>query len=143
MNWGHGITIAIVLFMGFIVYLAYRTTRAEFDLVSPTYYEDELVYEQDKQSLERGLPFLVDLKQEDLGDKVRFQMPKELTGNISKGSIHVKHPALSKFDKQATFTSGEVSVDKTGLLPNVNYLVRIQFTANGLVYRFDSNLILT
>jgi len=45
MNWGKGITIALVLFIGFIVCLGTILMRQNVDLVADDYYQQEIQYE--------------------------------------------------------------------------------------------------
>lgn len=45
MNWGWKIAIGYTAFALFILYLVYRTTGVEFELVTPDYYAQELAYQ--------------------------------------------------------------------------------------------------
>lgn len=45
MNWGKGITIALILFIGFIVTLGTILMRQDVDLVAEDYYQQEINYE--------------------------------------------------------------------------------------------------
>ena len=47
MNWGKGVTIAFILFVGFIMFMVVGAFRENFDLVSDDYYLEEINY-QDK-----------------------------------------------------------------------------------------------
>lgn len=44
MNWGRGITIGLITFMGFITFLVVSLMRHKVDLVSEDYYQQELDY---------------------------------------------------------------------------------------------------
>lgn len=46
MNWGHGITIFLILFVSFMATLVYLTTRSTFDLEVEDYYQQELAYQE-------------------------------------------------------------------------------------------------
>ncbi len=45
MNWGKGITVALVLFVGFIVTLGVILMKQNVDLVTDDYYQQEIDYE--------------------------------------------------------------------------------------------------
>ncbi|XOV68769.1 MAG: FixH family protein [Fluviicola sp.] len=45
MNWGRGITVALVMFIGFIVTLGVILMRQNVDLVTEDYYQQEINYE--------------------------------------------------------------------------------------------------
>jgi hypothetical protein len=54
MNWGKGITIAMILFIGFIVYLATIMMTRKVDLESEDYYVREIAYEQEIDALKNA-----------------------------------------------------------------------------------------
>lgn len=54
-NWGHGIALTLILFIAFIVVLVRGTFQQRIDLTSEDYYNKEVVYDKEKQALERGL----------------------------------------------------------------------------------------
>ncbi|RYM32054.1 hypothetical protein ERX46_15310 [Brumimicrobium glaciale] len=45
MNWGKAITIALIAFMSYIVYMVVILISQDTDLVSPDYYKDEVKFE--------------------------------------------------------------------------------------------------
>lgn len=47
MNWGKAITIALVAFMSYIVYMVVILISQDTDLVSPDYYKDEVKFERE------------------------------------------------------------------------------------------------
>lgn len=47
MNWGKGITIALIAFMSYIVYMAIVLMSKDTDLVSTDYYKNEVQFEQE------------------------------------------------------------------------------------------------
>ena len=51
MNWGKGITIALVLFMGFIVYLVVVLISQNVNLESEDYYQKDVAYEKEINAL--------------------------------------------------------------------------------------------
>ncbi len=50
MNWGKGITVVMILFMGFIITLTTIMMRTSTDLESEDYYSREVNYEQEIQA---------------------------------------------------------------------------------------------
>jgi nitrogen fixation protein FixH len=50
MNWGKGLTVAMILFMGFIIYLTVIKLQKTLDLEVENYYEREINYEQEIQA---------------------------------------------------------------------------------------------
>jgi hypothetical protein len=54
MNWGKGIAIALVLFMGFIVYLAVVLMTNKVDLESEDYYQQEMAYDTEMKAIKNA-----------------------------------------------------------------------------------------
>lgn len=44
MNWGHKLTFTILVFIGLMSYLVYRSLNTDFQLVEKDYYNNELQY---------------------------------------------------------------------------------------------------
>lgn len=47
MNWGKGITIALIAFMSYIIYMAIVLMNQDTELVTPDYYKKEVLFEQE------------------------------------------------------------------------------------------------
>lgn len=47
MNWGKAITIALIVFMSYIIYMVVVLVSQDTDLVSPDYYKDEVAFERE------------------------------------------------------------------------------------------------
>lgn len=62
MNFGHGITIALIAFVIFILTLVTSFLRQDVDLEYTDYYTRELVFNETKEATENGLPFLNNLQ---------------------------------------------------------------------------------
>lgn len=73
-NWGHGITIFIVLFMAFIVTLVVKTFNHNADLVQDDFYEQEVLFDGKKESISnyKNLDFKVEINQIPEGVQIKF-----------------------------------------------------------------------
>jgi hypothetical protein len=84
-NWGHGITLAIIAFMSFIIYIVVQTFGLNADLVQDDFYEEE-IRTNDKKLMSQNYEKLNDkitVNQTEEGIVITF--PKELadaTGRI-------------------------------------------------------------
>lgn len=113
-NWGKGIVIAIVLFIGFILYFVISMSTDEkfsHDLVTEKYYEKELKYQDriDAAKNAQGLGEKVAIKKTADGLVLRF--PEIFKEKTVKGKVFLYRPS----DKQLDF---EISFSKTN-----NYLL--------------------
>lgn len=140
MNWGHGITIAIISFMGYILFLVYQTTKAEIDLVSNTYYEDELGYNERKLALERSLPYVSQLKCEVKSEVINYTLPA-LTSGV-EGTITFRHPRNEEGDVRYSFDRETIAISRAKLEDEVPYNVVIIYNSGGEDYRIETKLIL-
>ncbi len=100
-NWGTGIVIAILCFMGFILYFVITmSVNKEYshDLVTEKYYQQELEYqdqieaEKNSQTLEEN----VSIKQTADGLVVSF--PKDLDYKSIQGKVFLYRPSNKQLD---------------------------------------------
>jgi len=98
MNWGKGITIALVLFIGFIVALGTILMRQNVDLVAEDYYQQEIDYETQisAESNAKKLEKTPQITQDE--DYFMVQIPE---GDFKKVTVDLKRPNNS--DKDLSF----------------------------------------
>ncbi|MBD3637337.1 MAG: FixH family protein [Crocinitomicaceae bacterium] len=98
MNWGKGITIGIVLFVGFILSFVYRAFQQDFDLVRDDYYEHEAHFETEKinRSNYDHLEEKIEITQREKG--VCFQFPSNIS-STTKGTIEFYRPDGKIYDR--------------------------------------------
>lgn len=130
MNWGKGLTIVIIAFMSFILYMVITLiTKGNADLVSEDYYKKEIEYEKEISALKNSeeAKEKVIVKEDD--NFLIFQFPT--TKNIENIEIHLLRPNNDKGD--LTFTeknTKNVMVDKKKLEKGV-YKASISYTSEG------------
>lgn len=98
MNWGKGITVALILFIGFIVVLGTILMRQNVDLVAEDYYQQEIDYET--QITAESNAKKLDAKPQISQDETYFmiQIPE---GDFKKIKLQLNRPNNS--DKDLTF----------------------------------------
>jgi len=135
-NWGTGITIFALAFVAFILNLVFRCSKEQVELVSESYYSNEIRFQEriDRQSnlLESG-EFVKLVMSPDSLDMFfpRFSGQTEL-----KGTIHFFRPDESSKDFTVPVsTNGSYfqSVAIADLKPG-NWKVQIDFDAGGKPY---------
>lgn len=100
-NWGTGIVISFILFMGFILYfvvLANTDARYDHDLVTEEYYKQELQYQNELNSSQRSLNdgMEVMVKEDDNGLLLTF--PESLNPKEIKGKVSLYRPSDKRLD---------------------------------------------
>lgn len=133
-NWGTGIVISFIIFCGLIVSAVVIAVNQDFDLVSETYYQDELAYQEhiDQRSNLKSSGLSVALTQSD--DHFLFEFPEQFEN--AAGQIKFYHPSRSIFDKAYAIELDEdleQIIDKSELVKG-RFKVQIQWTADGKSY---------
>ena len=97
MNWGKGLTIAIIAFMSFILYMVITLmTKGNADLVSEDYYKKEIEYEKEITALKNSENATEKVTINDKGEFIVFQFPT--TKEIDNIEIHLLRPNNDKAD---------------------------------------------
>ena len=94
MNWGWKITLVYIAFAAMIISFVIRARSNRIDLVTPDYYEQELIYEQ-KISAQRNV---VELDEPPTvkalsGGLFTVQFPSSFSGTTMNGTIHLYCPS--------------------------------------------------
>ncbi len=144
MNWGKGITITIILFVSFIIYLVFTCMKqTDIHLVSDDYYEQEIAYQQviDKKSnLEKlgGKPKMSVLSSKEL----LLDMSGLSQWDQSQGSIQMFRPSNPSLDR--TFN---LSLDNHGQqvitmdnLQSGKWICKINWKRLGTEYYFEQTV---
>lgn len=137
MNWGKGIAIFLVLFIGFITTLAVILMRANTDLVSEDYYLKEVNYgseiiaEQNAINAEAELI----LEEDDDGLFIRVKkevLPKEITVHLLRGNA-------ASDDVRKTTSGSSVYIPKEELL-NGKYVLTVNWEIEGQFYQLKEEV---
>lgn len=99
MNWGKGITVFIILFMGFIGSMVYIAFTKNADLVRDDYYENELAFDQTKQEKRNYTTAGEKIHIEKNESGITFLFP-EMMDNNSDGTIEFYRPDQKKYDRE-------------------------------------------
>lgn len=141
-NWGTKIALAFVLFCSFILFMVVRAFQQNVDLVSDTYYLDELAYQtriDERNNLaQSGLEIGLDQSQAEV--ILTFPEPfKE-----ASGAIYFYHPSRKLFDKQYAIALNEDNrqVILKDALVKGRFKVRINWTVDNTPYFQEKEIFL-
>ena len=98
MNWGKGITIVLICFIGFIGTFVYIAFTKNADLVSENYYENELSYDQTKTEKSNYTALNSEINIDKVEEGIVFQFPSEM-GDLKSGSIEFYRPDQKIYDR--------------------------------------------
>lgn len=99
MNWGYKIIAVYAVFVVGIMYLVFRSTQEDQDLVANDYYEQELKYQQVIDATARANALSSSVKSELKNDgELRIQFPAEMKGKHTEADILLYCTADKKKD---------------------------------------------
>ena len=141
MNWGVKITIAFVLFAGFILYMVVRSYQQDIELVSDTYYSEEINF-QNRINQKANLKALGEkVKVSTISrDQVNLEFP--MNHETASGEVHFYHVSRQLFDKKFPIQLdliGQQIIDTEKLVAG-RYRVKLSWEIDGKGYFQESEL---
>ena len=132
MNWGKSIIVAFILFGAFIATLVTVCVRQDVSLVSPDYYQQELVY-QDQIARINNTSKLIDKPVITVIDNQSVEIRFNQFSHVEKGMLHLFRPSDDAMDQKINFTASEQSSRSFKVSPMEKgmYRARMQWTMNG------------
>lgn len=100
-NWGTGIVIAIVFFMGFILYFVIKMSTDKtysHDLVTEKYYQKELKFQAEINAEENAKEFKEKINVKHTSEGLVIDFPKGLEYNKIKGKVFLYRPSSKQLD---------------------------------------------
>ncbi|MDC8005206.1 FixH family protein [Aureisphaera galaxeae] len=100
-NWGTGIVLGMMAFIGFILYFVITmTTQKKFDhdLVTEAYYAKEMVYQQEIDAESNLQEFDEVMKGERVTEGWKITFPSEVEPSKVQGTVFLYRPSNQKLD---------------------------------------------
>ena len=144
-NWGTGIVLAFVAFIAFILFFVIRMStdsRADHDLVTKEYYQQELAYQEEIDAEQNARALDTELLIEKTADGLRITLPKALQNSNSNGTMSLYRPSNKHLDFDLP-----IRLSKTHLLiPDKRLLdgrwdIKIHIEHEGENYLFKERII--
>lgn len=105
MNWGKGITIAIILFISYIMFMVVTMIRTSSDLVEDNYYEEGVNFEQKIQAIRNSQAIKNKIAINIDEHFLSIEFPSEvIMDSIIEGKIHLYRPEDGNLDKHFAFS---------------------------------------
>jgi hypothetical protein len=134
MSWGKWIVVSFLLFAGFIATLATICMKEDVGLVSSSYYDEELQYQQQMKRMSNASaltqPPVLKAGQNQL--LVQYHQLKD----IDKGQLKLYRPSDARLDKTFLVPAGssEEVVFDLGETPRGMYRAKFEWSINGIEY---------
>lgn len=135
-NWGYGIALFYLIFVGALVYQVWKSTQYDHALVSEQYYQDDLNYQQHYNKLvnTRNLQQDLLILEDDNRHLIKLHFPAEL-GQVS-GEVRFFCPSASHHDFSVpvrTDDRGIQLVSTQDLRPGM-WRIKVDWQAAGTPY---------
>ena len=101
LNWGFGIVLAFIGFIGFILYfviIANTDQKAEHNLVTDEYYQEELKYQEEINALENAKNLNVRFNFEQTTEGLRITIPETVRQQKTEGTVSLYRPSNKQLD---------------------------------------------
>ncbi len=139
LNWGHWLTIAIVVMCLGIIFLVYKATSYNYDMVLPNYYEEELKFNDQAQASRNAqeLSRSIILTQEK--DYLIVEFPTECIGKTMQGYIQLYRPSDADKDIIVPIQFGRESIQAIPLSKTIHgmYILKTEWKMDGKEYKVE------
>lgn len=138
MNWGKGITIAIIAFMGFILFMVVKATQTSTDLYAEDYYAQEVNYQATIDAKNNGKKLSGTMDVSFTPEAVLVSFPQELAAHGVQGVVHFYRPDNAAFDKTfpIELTGNTLAIKREQLVVGT-YQVKANFSIGEKPYQLE------
>lgn len=144
-TWGHGIVIALTLFIGFILYLLFifPMGKQNSDLVSETYYQDELSYQEVINAKTNADALTAKPKYQQNQKGITIAFPQGIISKEAKIEYYLYRTDDKNKDKTNTV---KLSSENTIQIPNTllekgNYTLKVKWEQNQKKFQVDYDVV--
>lgn len=143
-NWGTGIAIAIVAFIGFIMYFVITMSTDNtysHDLVTDKYYQQELKYQQEIDAEKNASVLKENIKLSKTPQGLQIKFPDDFSSKEIKGKVFLYRPSNKQldFEMPISITNTYLLVPEKRLLGG-RWNITISWTYKNTAYLFKKEL---
>ncbi len=141
MNWGYKILIIYSAFVLGIVFMVYKSTQQNIDLVTTDYYAKELVYQDRIDEAKRTSLLSAPVSIVEKNRQLEIVFPTEFIDKKITGSVKIYFPADEKKDAVKSFETTGSMVEMP--IPEKNkgfHYVQVSWVADGLNYYCEQKI---
>ena len=144
-NWGTGLVIGMVLFIGFIMYFVIQIMtdkNLDYDLVTEDYFQKELIYQDELNALENSNSLKDNVKGErtDKGWEITF--PSDIEYSEITGTVLLYRPSSKKLDFQLPIElTGSVLLIPDELMVGGKWSTIVTWSYRGKDYLFKEEIV--
>lgn len=143
MNWGKGLTIALIGFITYILSMVFVMINQPNDKVEEDYYQQEINYESRKIATENAFKYKQDIALNITENYVEIIFPKEINvAKINTGILYFYRPENAKLDKKIAVKNNEGNTQKVlrSALTKGNYILKLSWEENNKNYYLEKEI---
>lgn len=143
MNWGYKILAVYGIFVAGILFMVFKSSQQNFDLVTEDYYAKELKFQQQIDATGRTRALSEPVKTEVKEHQLLVHFPKDLAGEKIEGQLQLYYAADKAKDIVKDFTAVDNSAAMA--LPAAGkgqYELHLKWTAGGVSYYYEEKIFL-
>lgn len=143
MSWGNKLVLVFIGFAALMFTLVYKAMNTKFELVSKTYYEDELRY-QDKIDGKQNAAALGSLEITKEAEALKIHLPGELNTRQLEGEawFYCKIDANKDLRMPLSVDEAGVQTVPLNLLPAHQYQLKLSWVVDGKHYYMEKDIAL-
>lgn len=133
MNWGKGITLAIIAFISYILFMVFTMISTSSDLVEDNYYEKGINFESRIQAIKNSKAIkeriLIRVEKEFLA----IEFPEDvIMKDVTEGTIHLYRPENGKLDRRFSFSkaAGNMQLVELNKIEKGSYKLLLSWKTN-------------
>ena len=138
-NWGTGIVIGFIVFIGFILFLVITMVNtSHHDLVTKDYYQDELQYQDEIDAEENANKLSINVQSKRTPEGYLLIFPENLDLKKIKGNVFLYRPSNKLLDFDLPLVLSETNLlipDKRLLEGRWNITVKWEYEGVPYIYR--------
>ncbi|MEM1001058.1 MAG: FixH family protein [Bacteroidota bacterium] len=144
LNWGTGIVIAIIGFIGFIMFFVIKmSTNDQYDheLVVEDYYQQELQYQDEIEKVKNASSLSEDIIYEKTKEGLIVVFPKEINPKNINGKVFLTRPSNKQldFEMPISLSNHNLLIPDNRLLDG-RWNMKVEWTEGDKAYIFKTAL---
>jgi hypothetical protein len=143
MNWGYKIIAVYAVFISGMLFLAFKSTEQDIQLVTEDYYAKELVYQQKIDEIKRTALLSDSLELAFNNRTLTIIFPNDFSAKKIIGTVTLYCPSDQKMDQHQSFDVNDkkVVVQMPGTKQGLHY-VKLSWMVEGIRYYYEKKIII-
>lgn len=145
LNWGTGIVLAFIGFIGFILFFVIQMNtnkKLDHDLVTEDYYEQELEYQNDIDKEKNAKKLKQNISWEKTSEGILIKFPQDFEIKNITGKVFLYRPSNKQFDFETaiSLSNHNMLIPDTRLLDG-RWNIKVDWQYNGIQYLYKKEIV--